>query len=698
MRIKSLVGTHNFSSRLLLAFVAIIVITALLTGVPTYLAVHSELEDQAWARLSGGGKVTLTLLETEKVRLSTLASLASQRPTLQNLIQLQEFEDLTPYLKIFQKDTDLDILLLTDQSGKVLAEGTLAIPSIKPSSSQQPFFQVMDGTNPQMALLVSKPVQGDPDRELYLTVGIILDDGYMNNLAKESGFDQSLIINGNRIVTTIRGAPEAVSPEIYSRVITSGKTEMQVLNFNHSHYYITLMPLPGNDDDVIGISEVALSMDDLVRSDQAALVLLILITVLVCAAASVIAGWFARRLTAPVKDLTSAAINISQGDFDTPIPIPAGPDEIVTLAAAFEKSRVNALLALEDLSQTKEWFETLIQSMVEAIVTIDDEGQVTSFSQGAERISGWKRAEVLGLSINRVFPLVESKEKFVEHIPPFGSVNQVTVQTREGKEITLAVTSAQLKPPSGEVKQVALVLRDITEEDSARRLRSYFLANISHEFRTPLAALNASVELLLEEMNAMSLGEITKLLNSIHLGVTSLQTLIDNLLESASMEAGQFRIRRHPTDLVGIVTEATRVMKPLLERRQQELSLGMPAKIPLVNADPTRLTQVLVNLLSNASKYSPMETTIALSLKMERKTAIRITVSDRGPGIPQSERSRLFQRFVRLGLEDRAQYGIGLGLSVVKTIVEAHGGEVGVGENPAGGSRFWFTIPLKDTV
>jgi len=336
--------------------------------------------------------------------------------------------------------------------------------------------------------------------------------------------------------------------------------------------------------------------------------------------------------------------------------------------------------------------------MVEAIVTIDDEGQVTSFSQGAERISGWQRAEVLGLSINRIFPLIESKDKFTEHIPPFGSVNQVTVQTREGKEITLAVTSAQLKPPSGEEKQVALVLRDITEEDSARRLSSYFLANISHEFRTPLAALNASVELLLEEMNAMSLGEIAKLLNSIHLGVTSLQTLIDNLLESASMEAGQFRIRRHPTDLVGVVTEATRVMKPLLERRQQELSLGMPAKIPLVNADPTRLTQVLVNLLSNASKYSPMETTIALSLKIEQKTAIRITVSDRGPGIPQSERSRLFQRFVRLGLEDRAQYGIGLGLSVVKTIVEAHGGEVGVDENPAGGSRFWFTIPLKDTV
>jgi K+-sensing histidine kinase KdpD len=243
-----------------------------------------------------------------------------------------------------------------------------------------------------------------------------------------------------------------------------------------------------------------------------------------------------------------------------------------------------------------------------------------------------------------------------------------------------------------------LVIRDISEEAAARRLRSYFLANISHEFRTPLTALNASVELLLEDIEELSLAEIAELLNSIHLSVTGLQTLIDNLLESTSIEAGHFHIRCRPTDLGDVLTNALQVMRPLLERRRQHLSLAIFPQIPLVNADPTRLTQVLVNLLANASKYSPMETTIDLSLQNINREKLRVSVSDQGPGIPLSERSKLYSRFMRLGETEKTQYGIGLGLSVVKTIIEAHQGEVGMEERPGGGSIFWFTIPVQEAI
>jgi len=203
----------------------------------------------------------------------------------------------------------------------------------------------------------------------------------------------------------------------------------------------------------------------------------------------------------------------------------------------------------------------------------------------------------------------------MRHISLSGGIQHVNVKTSKGGEITLAVTSAPLHSPKDRANQTALVIRDISEEEAARRLRSYFLANISHEFCTPLTALYASVELLLEDSEELSLAEIAELLNSIHLSVTGLQTLIDNLLESTSIEAGHFRIRCHPTDLGDVLTNALQVMRPLLERRRQHLSLAIPPQMPLVNADPTRLTQVLVNLLANASKYSPMETTIDLSLQ-----------------------------------------------------------------------------------
>jgi two-component system sensor histidine kinase KdpD len=105
---------------------------------------------------------------------------------------------------------------------------------------------------------------------------------------------------------------------------------------------------------------------------------------------------------------------------------------------------------------------------------------------------------------------------------------------------------------------------------------------------------------------------------------------------------------------------------------------------------------VLVNLLSNASKFSPMESTIELRLKIVNERTLYISVSDQGPGIPLPDRSKIYHRFTRLGESERAQYGIGLGLSVVKAIVEAHHGEVGMEERPGGGSIFWFTIPLEE--
>jgi PAS domain S-box-containing protein len=689
---------HSLSSRFLLAFIAIIAITTLSAGVPAYIIIRTELDRQSWTHVADGGRVTLALLETEKIRLENLAVLVSQRPTLQNLVQRGDMDALNEYLQTFQKTVDLDVLVLSDKSGQVLAMGEEFLSTIGPSFSQEAAFQALPGARTQLALSVSRPVPVDTGQDLFVTVGIILSDDYATKLASATGFEHSFLINEQRVSTTLNNAPSAVAVEAVRRATVSGMMETAPLDLENSHYHIALIPLPGVNDEIVALSEIILPVDNLLTANRSAFLVLIFSTLLVAIAASGLAVYFARRLTEPLKDLTAAATKISQGDLNSPVPVPDSPSEIATLATAFEKSRGATLLAHEDLSRAKVWSETLIQSIVEGIVTIDDLGKVTSFNQGAEQITGWKSLKVLGMSVNQVFPLVEGDDDFMQHIPPAGGVRQVNVKTNTGREATLAVTSAPLHSPKGEAKEMALVLRDISEEAAARRLRSYFLANISHEFRTPLTALNASVELLLEDIEDLSLAEIAELLNSIHLSVAGLQTLIDNLLESTSMEAGRFRIRCRPTDLGDVITNALQVMKPLLERRRQHLSLTIPTLIPLVNADPTRLTQVLVNLLSNASKYSPMESIIELCLKKMNSRSLYVSVSDQGPGIPLTERSKLYNRFTRLEEAESAQYGIGLGLSVVKTIVEAHHGEVGMEERPGGGSIFWFTIPLQEAI
>lgn len=228
--------------------------------------------------------------------------------------------------------------------------------------------------------------------------------------------------------------------------------------------------------------------------------------------------------------------------------------------------------------------------------------------------------------------------------------------------------------------------------DDSRYLYSEFLAIISHEFRTPLAGLKASIELLQREARYLSPQDMEGLLGSLHLSVSSLQTLVDNLLESARIDSGHFAVSRRVMALNDALAGAIRVMQPLIHRRGQSFTVAEPFVIPPVYADPVRLVQVIVNLLSNACTYSPLGTTIDLGIEVNADT-IRVSVADRGDGVPEALRDQLFRPFVRHDSGSSDTAGVGLGLSVVKAIIDGHGGQVGVEPRDIGGSVFWFTLP-----
>lgn len=235
-----------------------------------------------------------------------------------------------------------------------------------------------------------------------------------------------------------------------------------------------------------------------------------------------------------------------------------------------------------------------------------------------------------------------------------------------------------------------------------KALTDHFLANVSHEFRTPLTAVAASVELLIDQAAELSTQELYELLNTLHLGVLNLHKLVDNLLESANIEAGRFRVYPRPASLGEIIADAAAIMQPLLDRHGQRLAIELPAAIPVVMADPRRVVQVLVNLLSNASNaqrgladMANGQITISARLDADGR-AVRVLVADQGPGIPAGRRAALLQgrRFVAGGADLPEAGGFGLGLSVVKAIVEGHGGRWGMDDRPGGGAVVWFTLPL----
>jgi PAS domain S-box-containing protein len=385
---------------------------------------------------------------------------------------------------------------------------------------------------------------------------------------------------------------------------------------------------------------------------------------------------------------------MSKGDLEHPVTVGARVREVALVAQALEGARLDLRQLLAELRQEKAWIDHLLEAIVEGIVTLDRRGRITFFSRGAERITGWQRDQVLGQSCDHIIKPVDSDQPFSHLIPPPGGRRTIPVELPDGRQAILAVTGAQLLPPEGGDARVALVFRDVSEEEAVHRLLGHFLANVAHEFRTPLSALAASVELLLDQAPDLTPAELGELLTSLHLGVLGLQTLIDNLLEGASIEAGHFRVRARPASLVEIVSQATGLVQPLLDKHNQRLAMDLPAALPVVQADPRRTVQVLVNLLSNASKFGPDNTAIEVQATVEAEF-VRVAVGDSGPGVPVEHRQGLFRRFVHSSSGDeRAQVGVGLGLSIVKAVVDAQGGQVGIENRPEGGAVFWFTLPV----
>jgi signal transduction histidine kinase len=271
----------------------------------------------------------------------------------------------------------------------------------------------------------------------------------------------------------------------------------------------------------------------------------------------------------------------------------------------------------------------------------------------------------------------EGSARAVEHLLPSAGNRRTTV-----------ITSAAMI----EGLQVQ-VIRDETELEAVRRARDSVLANISHEFRTPLAAQLASIELLREGLETLPPGKRAELVLSLERGTLRLTRLIDNLLESVRIESGQLGIRRQPTVLADAIAEAQKLIDPLLSQRGQSLAVGIPADLPPISGDAPRLTQVFVNLLANASKFAPEGSEIRIGAEAHDQS-VAVWVDDAGPGVPATGDESIFDRFRRGADDEPAPGGLGLGLWIVKSIVDRHGGSISVSRTADAHTRFSIILPV----
>jgi signal transduction histidine kinase len=275
--------------------------------------------------------------------------------------------------------------------------------------------------------------------------------------------------------------------------------------------------------------------------------------------------------------------------------------------------------------------------------------------------------------------------------PSYWDLSYVPVPGEDGRPEGVLIVGAEVTDRVAAHRYQAERIERLEELD---RLKDHFLAIISHELRTPLNAIMGFGSVLEDGVAGPISDGQARYVGKMLAATDTLLALIDDLLDMGRMRAGRFTIAPGPVALPALLDRAVDAMRLQAERGGHALTVTLPPGLPAPWADADRIVQVLTNLIANAIKFSPAGGPIEIAVAHARRR-LRFTVADRGPGIAPADRERIFEPFVQLdGGATRARGGAGLGLAICRGLVEAHGGTIGVEPGVAGGSVFWFELPV----
>lgn len=650
-------------------------------------------DDQALARVAQAGASARSAVRFSSQEALADARLLSERPTLLRLLQAGDVPSLTAFLDRFREASQLDGCAIM-HDGQIIARSGLALDwaSIQAEGGavQGAFLQA--GLDEGPLVLGAWASLSAPPGDSVLVV-IQLDEAYASRLTEEVGV-------GVRVLSLQAASAPGSLAGLRRQALGQGGTVTARLE-DPGRYWAAL-PLSAPSGDVVGLVEAELPGAEAAASLRQLAQTLLLLALGTATLGAALSLWLGRRLTRPLEALTQAAARIGEGDLATPVRAAPGA-EIGTLAATLEDMRRRLLQATTNLQRQQAESQAILAGVVEGVFAVDRQRHIRYLNPQAAAMLHLEVETALGQFCGDALQPEgpDGLRPCEEHCPilhaRFLGGAQATEHLRLPNDLrrTVVITSA---PPAegqasdGEFRQIQ-VMRDETEVEATRRMRDAVLANISHEFRTPLSAQLASIELLLDQLPELSADQIGDLVRSLQRGTLRLTQLIDNLLEGVRLEAGQDAIRRQAFSLDEVVEQALELTRPLLDQRGQTIDVALPFPLPTLYGDTRRLTQVLVNLLANANKYAPPGSTIGIGGDV-RTDQVAVWVEDEGPGLPDLPPESLFTRFVRSSTEEPEQGGVGLGLWIVKSIIERHGGRVTATSGPDR-TRIAFSLPRQ---
>ena len=372
-------------------------------------------------------------------------------------------------------------------------------------------------------------------------------------------------------------------------------------------------------------------------------------------------------------------------------------DETNRKTKALQHENQGVTLQLQLLSQQKNSVEAVLNSIHDAVIVTDSRDRIILANEASEKIfdfkfdrEGLQPAQKTIASKELVEMIGKSRTSRITQVR-----HELTVEDAE-QPTTYDVVLSSVEDAQGAIQQVVTVLHDITREKEVAQMKNDFVSHVSHELKTPLASINAYAEMLVDG-EAEDTETIQQFCGVIQSQAQRLSRLIEDILNISRIESGLIKVSRETQSLALVIRDAVEMITSYAQEKNITIHAPAPILYDQVDIDRDMISQVVINLLSNAVKYTPSEGEITVkSVLNEVEGTVTVTITDTGVGIPAEDVDHVFDKFYRVKANNKYAKGTGLGLNLVKQIVETvHEGTVFVTSTPGTGSTFGFVLPLS---
>ncbi|HLU37918.1 MAG TPA: ATP-binding protein [Planctomycetota bacterium] len=418
--------------------------------------------------------------------------------------------------------------------------------------------------------------------------------------------------------------------------------------------------------------------------------------VLAVGAAGLLAWVLARGVVRPVAHLQRVAQAMAQGEDRVRAAVWTA-DEFAELGTALNTMADRLQERVEEMRRERAKLSAIIGSMVEGVVGVDAGEHVLHLNAAAAEMLGVDDGAIVGRPLLEVTRIPEVAQAVAAVLASGEKASREVAIHEPGSARVLELEAAPLRDQGGAVHGAVVVLHDVTELRRLEAMRRDFVANVSHELKTPLTAIQGMVDTMVDDP-AMPDDVRTRFLQKVQRQAHRLGSLVSDLLVLARIEAAQPAVERHALDLREPVRESCQQLAAAAGRKRLRLHVELPDAPVTVDGEPEALRQAVDNLLSNAIRYTPEGGQVTVGVHARDGDA-EVVVRDTGIGIAAEHLDRIFERFYRVDkARSRELGGTGLGLSIVKHVALAHGGTVSVESRPGHGSAFRVRIPLASPV